>query len=121
VQAANFLQRRFRLLYPAWIAISLLLILALRHQPDPSRSHGVFDSDEAARRAVSALRAVDGPRYAGYEVASVAYARKDELGTQPRWIVLCDRSERSGLSQAVVVELSSDGRTLLRVRPAVAN
>jgi hypothetical protein len=119
VRPANFLRRYFRVLYVAWILVCVISVVALRNRPDPSRAGTELDSDAAARRAVAILQTVDGSRFRGYDVATVAYARTGELGGQSRWIVLCDRVERTGLSDAVVVELSPDGRRLLRLRPVI--
>jgi hypothetical protein len=102
-----------------WILISIGSVVALRNRPDPSRAGTELDSDAAARRAVAILNSVDSARFHDYGVATVAYAKTGELKGESRWIVLCDRVERTGLADAVVVELSANGRRLLRLRHVV--
>lgn len=111
----DFIEKRYWLVYAVWIAISAAILGATIYLPDTSRA-GRVDSEEAGRQALAALQKIDPQRYAGYSVAAVAGSGRGELGPEPRWVVLCDRSERSGLSHAVVVELDADTLRLIRVR-----
>ncbi len=110
-------ERRYWLLYVAWIAVCAVAFLALRGAEDPSRPTGRLTSPEAGAIALASLQKSDPVSYHGFEVVSVAHASAGEGGREDRWVVLCDRSERTMLRDAVVVEL--DGRTgrLLRIRP----
>jgi hypothetical protein len=108
--------RRSWWLYPAWIALCAVLFFALRGAEDPSRKHDRLLNTEAGDRAIAILRAQDPVRFHDYEVVHVAWAAKGEGGEANRWVVLCDHAKRTGLRNAVVVEVGgSDGR-LLSVR-----
>jgi len=103
--------RRYWLLYPAWIAICVVLFVALRGADDPSRPRGRVLSNDAAVIAVRALR--QEPQYRGYEAVHVAL--NDD---HRRWIVLCDAVPHTALERAVVVELDArDGKLLVIRKP----
>ena len=103
---------RFPLLYAAWIVFCALLFALLRGAEDPSRREGRIPSVEAGEIA---LRQLNRP---GYEVVQVAWARAGEGAPEPRWVVLLDRDPRSGLREAVVVELrAEDGRPIRMRKP----
>jgi hypothetical protein len=94
------------LVYPAWILLCAALAFALRNNEDPSRRRGRILSNDAAARAVAALRQTDAARYRDYEAVHVAWERN-------RWVVLCDRVPHTALADAVVLELDGrDGRML---------
>ena len=112
-------RRRFWVFYPLWIAICAVLFLALEHRPDPSRPQGRVLSNDAAVRALAALRKVDRPRYNGYEAVHVAYAGRGEGGRAGRWVVLCDRVPHTALRDAVVVELDARDGALITIRKPV--
>jgi hypothetical protein len=112
-------RRSFWLLYPLWIILCAVLFFALRNREDPSRRPGRILSDDAAVRAVAALRDRDCARYAGYEAVHVAYAGRGEGGGRARWVVLCDRVPHSGLREAIVVELDARDGSLLLIRKPV--
>lgn len=99
------------IVYPLWLGVCLLLFVAMRDWPDPSRPSGRIINDEAARAAEKILQMLDGGKYADYEVVNVSFARGGEAGKEPRWLVLCDEDERTQLKRAIVIELrSTDGR-----------
>jgi hypothetical protein len=102
--------RRYWLLYPAWIALCVVLFLALRGADDPSRPRGRVLSDDAAMIAVRILRTQ--AQYRAYE--SVHVALSDD---HHRWIVLCDAVPHTALQRAVVVELDATSGKLLQIRP----
>lgn len=112
----DVIEKRYWLVYVVWIAISTAVIGATIYLPDTSRDEGRVESEEAGRRALAALQKLDPQRYAGYSVAAIAGSGRGELGPEARWVVLCDRSDRSGLSHAVVVELEADTGRLIRIR-----
>lgn len=104
---------RFPLLYAAWIVFCAILFLLLRGAEDPSRREGRILSVEAGQIA---LRALDRP---GYEVVQVAWARAGEGAPEERWVVLLDKMPRTGLREAVVVELRAEDGRLIRMRKPV--
>ena len=62
-------------------------------------------------------------RYAGYDAVHVTQSKKGEAAKDPRWLVLCDRKERSSFQDAIVVEVSAlDGgiRDVRRIDPRTA-
>lgn len=106
----------FRWLYLVWIAVCAVLFLALGGLEDPSRPKGRILSIDAGRRALAVARD-KGLRE--YEVVHVARARKNEGGTEERWVVLLDKVPHTGLREALVIELrASDGALLGMRRPA---
>jgi hypothetical protein len=108
----NPVSRRYWLLYPAWIAICVVLFLALRGAGDPSRPKGKVLSNDAAAIAVGIVRRQ--PRFRGYEAVHVA-ANDD----RSRWIVLCDAVPHTALQRAIVVELDARDGKLLGIRKPV--
>jgi len=119
VNLRSFLERRFWLLYPLWISISVLLFFGLRGAEDPSRPSGRIDQTSAGKQAISFLQASNPGKYRTYEVVHVTYAKKGDDGTSSQWLVLCDSEERSALRDAVVVELDATTGRPLRIRSAV--
>jgi hypothetical protein len=112
--------RRSWWLYPAWIALCGVLFFALRGAEDPSRKHDRLLNTEAGEKAIAILHTRDPLRYSDYEVVHVAWAAKGEGGEANRWVVLCDHAKRSGLHNAVVVELEGrDGRLLVVRKPVL--
>jgi hypothetical protein len=107
---------RFAALYILWIAICVILFVALRGAEDPSRRAGRILSNDAGDRAVAILRA-RGIR--GYEAVHVAYASRGEGGKEKRWVVLCDRVPHTALREALVVELRAADGALLTIRKPV--
>ncbi|MGH9456652.1 MAG: hypothetical protein ACRD2J_03320 [Thermoanaerobaculia bacterium] len=109
--------RRFWIFYPVWIGFCLLLFLVLQRMnvDDPSRPQNRIRSAVAGEIAVRILERND-PRFAGYEVVNVAWARPGEVGPDPRWIVLADSATRTALDKAVVVELEPRAGRLIRIR-----
>ena len=104
-------------LYLGWIAVCALLVLALRGEDDPSRPNGRLLSTEAGERALVDLRQRDLQRYRDYDVVHVAYAGKNEGGGRvARWVVLCDRKQRTALREAVVVEVDAARGAFLALR-----
>ena len=118
-QAAARWGRRWWTVYILWIALCAVLFFALRGKEDPSRRGGRILNNDAAAIAMQLLRARD-LRYRSYDVVHVAYAGKGEGGAEARWVVLCDRAARSGLKDAVVVELRASDGALLTIRKPVA-
>ena len=100
------------MLYPAWILLCAALAFALRNTEDPSRRRGRILSNDAAVRAVVALRQLDRARYRDYEPVHVAWESN-------RWIVLCDRLPHTALREAVVVELDGRDGRVLKIRKPV--
>lgn len=113
---SEFLNRRFWVVYPLWIVFCALLFLALRDVEDPSRPGDRIHNEEAGRMALAALYQADPIRYAHYTVVNVAYARPGEAGPSARWVVLADRAPRTGLREAVVVELDASSGEVLTIR-----
>lgn len=116
----EFLRRRFWLLYPAWILFCGLLFFSLRPFYPGPRANGRLSSDQATQRALEILRLQEDKRFATYDAVHAAHARDGEAGAGSRWIVLCDRPDRSALREAVVVELESKTGNLIRIRPPVS-
>jgi hypothetical protein len=116
VPRSDFIEKRYWAVYVLWIAVSCAIIGATIYLPDASRTNGRVESEEAERHALLALHKLDPKRYAGYEVVAVTASGRGELGEEARWVVLCDREQRSGLSSAVVVELGADDFHLMRIR-----
>ncbi|HYM62334.1 MAG TPA: hypothetical protein VEZ11_15735 [Thermoanaerobaculia bacterium] len=114
--ARSLTSRRWWWLYVGWIAICGVLFVALSGAEDPSRRRDRILSDEAGTRALAILQKNDRARYRDYEVIHVAYAGKGEGAAEARWTVLCDRDPRSGLREAVVVELDAKDGRVLRIR-----
>jgi hypothetical protein len=105
--------RRWWPLYVSWIAFCAFLFLALSNAEDPSRPQGRILSVDAGIRA----RAIAAERgYAGYEVVHVARARAGEGAAVSRWVVLLDRTPRTALREAIVVELDETTGALLTIR-----
>jgi hypothetical protein len=102
---------RFWILYLAWIAGCALLFLLMQalEMEDPSRRRDRVSSETAGEIALRVLEREDAARYAGYEIVNVAWAREREVAPDARWIVLLDRPERSGLDEAIVVEVEPRG------------
>jgi hypothetical protein len=108
--------RRYAAIYVSWIALCAVLFFALQGREDPSRRRGRILSNEAGERAVALLRGRDPARFAGYDAVHVAWAGRNEAGSANRWIVLCDRTKRTALRDAVVVELRGEDGALLAIR-----
>ena len=104
---------RFPLLYVSWIVLCAVLFGLLRGAEDPSRPQGRILNNDAGRIA---LEAWGKP---GYEVVQVAWARAGEGAAEERWVVLLDKAPRTGLREAVVVELRAADGALLRMRKPV--
>lgn len=117
----EFLNRRFWVVYPLWIVFCAVLFLALQDVEDPSRPGDRIHNEEASRRALAALHRVDAKRYADYVIVNVAYARSQETGSTPRWIVLADRRTRTALREAVVVELDAATGEVITIREPKKN
>lgn len=111
--------RRFLPLYVGWILLCAILFFALRGAEDPSRQPNRLLSNEAGRRALFELRAMNRGRYLDYEVVHVAAAKAGEGGDEPRWVVLLDRVPHTGLREARVVELDARDGRLLAIRTPV--
>ena len=107
------MNRRFTLVYVAWIALCAALFAALSHAEDPSRRRDRILSNDAGARAV-AVAAQHG--YRGYEAVHVAYAGREEGGREARWVVLLDRVPHSGMGEAIVIELRASDGALLAMR-----
>lgn len=112
----DFLRRHYWLTYFAWIAICAALFIGLRNQTDGVENR--IRTEAVAARALALLSEKDS-RYSGYTAVHMSFARSRIDGSPDRWIVLCDKPERSGLRSAVVVEITPDGRGLLRIRKPV--
>ena len=82
---------------------------------DPSRRRDRVLSDVAGEIALRLLQDRDPERFARYEVVNVAWAREKEVAPDARWIVLVDDAARSGLDDALVVELEPRGKPI-RIR-----
>jgi len=107
--------RRFALLYLAWIVVCAVLFVAMRSANDPSRSRDRILSNDAGVRA-AIIAAQRDPRYRNYDVVHVAYAGRGE-GGEARWVVLLDRVPHTAMKNAIVVELRAKDGTLLTIRP----
>jgi hypothetical protein len=109
--------RRFWILYVLWIAGCVLLFLLMQalEMEDPSRKRDRVRSEVAGEIALRLVQGRDPARYARHEVVNVAWAREREVARDARWIVLLDEAPRSGLDEAVVVELDPQGEPI-RVR-----
>lgn len=116
MRLSEFLNRRFWILYPLWIVLCSGLFVALRDVEDPSRPEDRIHNDEAGRRALAALVQTDPRRFSDYTVVNVAYARPQEIGSSPRWIVLADHKRRTALREAVVVELDAATGKVMTIR-----
>lgn len=119
MSAFSWPQKRFWLVYPAWILLCVGLFFVLRQLPDPAHQDNRLDRDAAGRRAIQYLMQSDPGRYRSYEAVHTALSPTGELGPEARWVVLCDRPETGGLSDAMVVELRASDGALIRIRPPV--
>ena len=97
-----------------WIAC-LAAINALRGVPFAERDQPIT-MEVASEIAIEELRAVDPDRYEDYVVLNAAYSKSGELGLEPRWIVLCDDIDRTGLREAVAMDIDSETGRVLRIR-----
>lgn len=113
---SEFIEKRYWVVYVVWIAISAAMVGGTVYLPDASRPSGRLDTEEASKRALEELHEMDPQRFGAYDVVAVAGSGRGELGPEARWVVLCDRSDRSALSEAVVVELDAGDFRLIRVR-----
>jgi hypothetical protein len=105
------------LTYPVWIGFCAILFLMLRGAPDPSRPLDAFWTETAIEVSLEALRSEPSGRFDDYEIIHVARARRGELTMEgPRLLVLADRRMRSGLREAVVLELEGTDGSLLSYR-----
>ena len=109
------MNRRFALLYLAWIVVCAVLFVAMRSANDPSRSRDRILSNDAGARAAM-IAAQRDARYRNYDVVHVAYAGRGEGGREARWVVLLDRVPHTALHDAVVVELRAKDGALLTIR-----
>lgn len=104
------------LVYPLWIAICAALFVAFRELPDPTKRTDRVSNDEARERASAALAFADAVRFRDYEIVHVSIAKRNEVASEPHWLVLFDRRERTGLRDAVVVELRARDGALVAIR-----
>jgi hypothetical protein len=109
-----FRRLRYWTAYPAWIAFCAILVLMVNAVASSS-APPALDGQAAGQVALRHVRSM-GPEYAGHEVVHVAKTRAGETGPEARFVVLCDREERSGLRHALVVELSAESGEVLEVR-----
>ena len=116
VSLVSRLQKRYWLLYPAWIVVCAILFFALRPLGDPARPPGLIGPAKAEELALQILRDDQGSEYASYQVINAAFAGEREIGPPARWIVLLDSPSSSALRQAVVVELDAASGELIRIR-----
>lgn len=100
--------------YLGWVALCAVLFGAFSGAEDPSRRRDRILNDDAAKRALTVVS--KDPRFRGYEVVHVAYAKQGEGGAEARWVVLLDREPHGGLESAVVVELRAVDGSLLGIR-----
>ncbi|HVT43302.1 MAG TPA: hypothetical protein VMT00_02825 [Thermoanaerobaculia bacterium] len=107
----------YRLAYVVWILLSALVFLGARGLDDPVTQRDA-EAAAAGRQALAALRTLDGGRYLNYDVVSIASVEEEETNAA-RWIVLCDRSPRTRLDEAIVVEAGKTKGEILRVRDVV--
>ena len=110
--------QRYLVLYVLWTILCAALFFALGGREDPSRPRGRILNNEAAARALDALKR-SSPQFAGYEVVHVAYAPRGEGDSENRWVVLCDRVPHTALRDAVVVELRASDGAVMRIRRPV--
>ena len=103
----------FRWLYPAWLLVCAILFFALGGLEDPSRPKGRILSIDAGRRAAAIVKQRG---LSDYEVVHVARARRNEGGSDERWVVLLDKVPHTRLKEAIVVELRAGDGTLLDIR-----
>lgn len=106
----------FWLAYPAWIVICAILFIATSQLPDPSQKSDRIPNEVAGARGLQILRSIDPARFADYEVVHVSHAKRNEVAPEARWLVLSDRTERSGLRDAYVVHLRASDGALIEVR-----
>jgi len=111
--------RRIHVGFVAWLVLCAVAAGALRDVRDPSLFHDRIALDVAETTALASLRAVNAGRYADYLVVSSAWSEPGELGEEGRWVVLCDASNRRGLSEAVVVEVGGASGEVIRMRRGV--
>jgi hypothetical protein len=108
--------RHYWLAYPTWIVLCAALFFSLGHIGNPARRSDRIDDDRATAIALAHLRRVEPVRFADYEVVHVTYARKGEASSDSRWLILCDARERSGMRDAVIVELSARDGSVIDLR-----
>ena len=86
---------------------------------DPTQPSGRLSADDAGALALSALRSRSPGQFSAFEVSHVAYSTHGELGPQARWVVLCEEPLADDDRGRVVVELSTDTGSVLRVRQPI--
>ena len=86
---------------------------------DPTKPSGRLSADDAGALALSALRSRSPEQFSAFEVSHVAYSTHGELGPQARWVVLCEEPLADDDRGRVVVELTTDTGSVLRVREPV--
>ena len=111
--------RRIQFVYAIWFTVCLAAVFGLRGAADPSRFHDRIPDKEAEDAALEALHAVNADKYSDYEPINSAWSEAGEMGVEARWIVLCDRRDRSGLAAAVVVEIDGRSGEVLRFRSGI--
>jgi hypothetical protein len=114
----SFLDRHFWVLYVLWIVLCAGLFLILQPTEEQAARSNRLPSKTAGEIAQQIVRKSDPERWGGHDVVNVAYSREGEAGPEARWIVLLDRQPRSGLAEAVVVELEPATGALIRIREA---
>jgi hypothetical protein len=121
VNRPEWLRRHYWIVYVVWIVLCAALFFALRNVEDPSRRSDRISNDSAGAIALAALVQRDPARFDGYEAVHVAYSPTGELGSEARWVVLCDTRRSSQLRDAVVVELRASDGQILRIRDAIVS
>jgi hypothetical protein len=114
----SFLNRHFWVLYVLWILFCGALFLILQPTEEEAARSTRLPSRSAGEIAQQIVRKSNPERWGGHDVVNVAYSREGEAGPEARWIVLLDRQPRSGLEEAVVVELEPVTGALIRIREA---
>jgi hypothetical protein len=110
------LERRWWLLYPAWILLCGALFVILQGAADPSRPAGRIEQNRAAEIAIRHLQRADATHYSGFEAVDTSFRRGEGGSQSAAWLVLCDSTGKSTLREAVVVEVDASSGKVLRVR-----
>lgn len=87
-----------------WLAGCTTAFVFLRGASDPAAPRGRIDEGRAGSEAITALSASRGGAWSVVNAAPVS----DRDPVRHRWIVLCDRPGRTGMRQALVVDIDAE-------------
>ena len=99
-------------LYLAWALLCASLGLTFREEPYTVERLRHQEIEELAKRR---LRALD-EKFSEHVVINSAYTDTESADGSSRWVILLNRPGTHDFDEAVVLELSLDGQSLLKMR-----